>query len=272
MYAKLHMNAESPVMSRSPSPRLGIASAASPVARSSDEPAAPRATRTDELVAQLADDILHGRLHPGCRLDEQEIARRFGVSRTPVREALGQLAATGLAEKRPHRGVIVAMISEGKLREMFTAMGELEAVAARLSAEVMTPVERHALEALHRSALPLVQAGAAEEYAALNTQFHSILYAGCHNSVLQDMLMSTRRRLAPFRRAQFNIVGRLSSSWAEHDAVVQAILRGDAEAAGRAMRDHVLTVSDASAEYVGAHLPTPASSPATPHSLLEIPS
>jgi len=221
----------------------------------------PRLTRTDELVACLADDILHGHLRPGVRLDEHDIARRFGVSRTPVREALGQLAATGLAEKRPHRGVIVAMISETTLAEMFVAMGELEAVAARLAAETMTPVERQTLDAVHRNARLLVQAGSAEAYAAHNTEFHSLLYAGCHNSVLQDMLTATRARLAPFRRAQFNLVGRLALSWAEHDAVVQAILRGDGELAGRAMRAHVLTVSAASADYVSAIKP-PEATPA----------
>ncbi len=215
----------------------------------------PRMTRTDELVARLADDILHGHLRPGIRLDEQEIADRFGVSRTPVREALGQLAATGLAEKRPHRGVIVAMISESKLAEMFIAMGELEAVAARLAAEGMTPHERQALDTVHRQALSLVQSGSAEAYAAHNTHFHGLLYAGCHNSVLYDMLISTRTRLAPFRRAQFNLMGRLALSWAEHDKVVQAVLRGDGEAAGQAMRAHVLTVSAASADYVSTVKP-----------------
>lgn len=239
-------------MTRSLTPRLALAPTGAPPPA---EAATPRVTRTDEVVAQLADDILHGRLNPGIHLDEHDIARRFGVSRTPVREALGQLAVMGLAEKRPHRGVIVAMISETRLREMFTAMGELEAIAARLAAEVMTPAERATLEALHRGSARLVHAGATVDYASFNIQFHLTLYAGCHNSFLQDMLAMTRARLAPFRRAQFNLMGRLASSWAEHDAVVQAILRGDGETAGRAMRHHVLTVSDASAEYVSIHAP-----------------
>lgn len=215
----------------------------------------PKTTRADELVAHLADDILRGYLQPGVRLDEQEIAHRFRVSRTPVREALGQLAASGLAEKRPHRGVIVAMISETRLAEMFVAMGELEAIAARLAAEVMTPQERQDLETAHRQALVLVQAGATDAYSSHNTHFHSLLYAGCHNSVLQDMLTATRARLALFRRAQFNLIGRLSMSWAEHDRVVQAVLRGDGEAASRAMRAHVRTVGTASADYVSAVKP-----------------
>ena len=217
-----------------------------------------RPTRTDQVAAQLADDILHARLFPGTRLDEHEIARRFAVSRTPVREALGQLSAMGLAEKRPHRGVIVAAISEARLQEMFVAMGELESVAARLAATVMTPAERSALDHLHRASAKLVHAGAAAEYDEFNTQFHMTLYAGCHNSFLQSMLASTRARLAPFRRAQFNLVGRLASSWSEHEAVVQAVLRGDGETAGREMRHHVFTVSAASSEYVSAQL---ASSP-----------
>ncbi len=92
--------------------------------------------------------------------------------------------------------------------------------------------------------------GAIDEYERFNQEFHSLLYEGCHNGYLRDLLNATRARLAPFRRAQFNLRGRLAASWREHDSVVEAILRGDGDGAARAMRDHLATVSGAAAEYV----------------------
>ena len=214
-------------------------------------PANPqRQTRAAALAAPLADEILRGGLAPGRRLDEQELAQRFAVSRTPVREALGQLAATGLVEHRPRRGVIVAVIAPQRLQDMFVAMAELEAAASRLCAIAMTPDERQGLEALHRASQAAVREGGIDEYERFNQEFHSLLYAGCHNGYLRDLLHATRARLAPFRRAQFNLRGRLASSWREHEAVVQAILRGDGDGAARAMREHLATVSGAAAEYV----------------------
>ena len=219
-------------------------------ARSGGASNAPPQTRAGELAAALADDILRGRLLPGVRLDEQELAQQFGVSRTPVREALGQLAATGLVEQRPRRGVIVAVISPLRLQEMFAVMAELEASAARLAATAMTAEERQGLDAFHRASQSAVHHGRIDEYERCNQEFHSRLYAGCHNGYLRDLLNATRARVAPFRRAQFNLLGRLAASWREHDAVVSAILRGDGEGAARAMREHLTTVSGAAAEYV----------------------
>src|SRR5213080_3004855 len=123
------------------------------------EPAVPRVdraspsfhkiTRAEELRLQLADEIVRGALAPGSPLDETDIARRFSVSRTPVREALRQLAASGLVDARAHRGAVVARPSPARLTGMFEAMAELEALCAGLAAERMPAAERQALEALH---------------------------------------------------------------------------------------------------------------------------
>src|SRR4030088_736492 len=102
-------------------------------------------TRAEELRLQLADEIVRGALPPGAALDETDIARRFKVSRTPVREALRQLAASGLVETRAHRGAVVARPSIERLTGMFEAMAELEALCAGLAGERMSPAERHRL-------------------------------------------------------------------------------------------------------------------------------
>jgi DNA-binding GntR family transcriptional regulator len=218
-----------------------------------------RITRSEEVTRSTADDIIHGRLPPRTKLDETELAQRFGTSRTPVREALGQLCAMGLAERLPYRGVVVTAIAAERLGDMFVVMAELEAAAARLAAQNMTPTERHALHGMHLASRELVHQGAREAYAAHNVEFHSMLYAGSHNGYLEELLISTRQRLNPFRRAQFNLLGRLASSHCEHDGVVQAILRGDGEMAAQTMRSHVLTVSAATVEYVGSRLPADSS-------------
>src|SRR5437899_5225371 len=112
-------------------------------------PQPDKVTRAEELRLQLADEIVRGVLAPGSGLDETDIARRFGVSRTPVREALRQLVASGLVEARAHRGAVVAQPSIERLTGMFEAMAELEALCAGLAAERMSPAERHRLEAAH---------------------------------------------------------------------------------------------------------------------------
>jgi DNA-binding GntR family transcriptional regulator len=202
------------------------------------------------LVRAIADDIVSGKLSPGTRLDENSLALRYEVSRTPVREALGQLGVIGLVDRRPNRGAVVAVLSDEHLNSMFEAMTELEAICARLSAERMTTAERNQLDALHQASMRLVHLGAEDDYALHNIDFHTRLYNGAHNAHIYELVSMTRSRLAPFRRAQFRIPGRLAKSWDEHDAIVTAIMRGDAEGAAAAARAHVAIVSDASSEFV----------------------
>ncbi|KWV58765.1 GntR family transcriptional regulator [Bradyrhizobium macuxiense] len=196
-------------------------------------------TRAEELRLQLADEIVRGTLAPGAALDETEIARRFKVSRTPVREALRQLAASGLVDARAHRGAVVARPSLDRLSGMFEAMAELEAMCAGLAAERMTPAERHALEAVHEELRGLSYSGNPERFHEVNERFHNAIYAGSQNAYIAEMTLATRVRVQPFRRAQFRNLGRLAKSHAEHDRVVVAIMRGDKAGAAAAMRAHI---------------------------------
>jgi DNA-binding GntR family transcriptional regulator len=203
-----------------------------------------RRTLADELRLQLADEIVRGLISPGAALDESELARRFGVSRTPVREAIRQLDASGLVEVRPHRGAVVARPSEERLIDMFEAMAELEALCAGLAAERMTAIERGALEAVHEGLRALVHGSDPQHYHEVNEAFHATIYAGAHNSYLAEMTHATRKRVQPFRRAQFRNLGRLAKSHLEHDRVVVAILRGDRAGAAAAMRLHIVKVRE----------------------------
>jgi DNA-binding GntR family transcriptional regulator len=205
---------------------------------------AQKVTRAEELRLQLADEIVRGVLAPGAALDETDIARRFSVSRTPVREALRQLATSGLIDARAHRGAVVARPSIERLTGMFEAMAELEAMCAGLAAERMTPAERHRLEAVHEELRVLSHAGNPDRFHEVNERFHNTIYAGSQNAYIAEITLSTRVRVQPFRRAQFRNLGRLAKSHAEHDRVVVAILRGDRTGAAAAMRAHIELVRE----------------------------
>jgi DNA-binding GntR family transcriptional regulator len=207
-------------------------------------------TLAQAIRQHIADDILRGIYPPGMRLDENGLAKRFNLSRTPVREALRQLASAGLVELRPRRGVIVSLPSEAALAEMFEVMGEVEASCARLAAQRMSPAERVRLELTHRRSWEAVRSNDREAYRTLNFEFHDIVYGGAHNEFLATTAAGIRQRIAPFRRAQFAVQDRLAKSFEEHDAVLRAVLNGDAEAASKFMRAHVNVVHAASNDYM----------------------
>jgi DNA-binding GntR family transcriptional regulator len=199
-------------------------------------------TLAGRLRLSLADEIMRGEVAPGVSLDETTIAKRFQVSRTPVREAIRLLAASGLVEVRPHRSAVVARPTEDRMVEMFEALRELEGLCAGLSAERMTREERATLEALIRSHAGIVRANDPERYHEANEAFHTAIYRGAHNTYLMELTATTRARIAPFSRAQFNVAGRPKQSNDEHKQIVQAITRGDSAKAIATMRAHISIV------------------------------
>ena len=212
-------------------------------------------TLTERLVRHLAEQILDGRLAPGVRLEEQALADRYKVSRTPVREALQRLSATGLVERYPHRGVLVCALDDARLAQLFETMAELEAICARLCAQRMSELQRMELREIHEASLQLVEAGDIEGYVEANLELHSLLYRGTGNQILEETTQAVRRRASPFRSLQFHVAGRLRKSYEEHEAVVRAILADDSEAAARAMSLHMRTVEHSSSDYVDDHRP-----------------
>lgn len=202
-------------------------------------------TLADKLATAIADGILSGTLKPGLRLDEIGLARQHGVSRTPVREALRQLMQSGLIDMRPRKGAVVSKATPVQIESLFVAMAEMEATCARLAAMSMTPIERRRLQARHEAMTALAAGGDPDAYADANVALHSAIYAGAHNAPIAEFALGLRRRVGPFRRAQFQVEGRLLRSNQEHDAVVRAILSGDAVGAHAAMLHHVSLVEDA---------------------------
>jgi DNA-binding GntR family transcriptional regulator len=210
-------------------------------------------TLAEKLATKIADGILAGQLKPGVRLDEVSLATQHGVSRTPVREALRQLTASGLIDMRPRKGAVVSKATPEQVESLFVAMAEMEATCARLAAMSMTPVERRRLQARHEAMTALAASGDPAAYSDANVAFHSAIYAGTHNAPIAEYTRNLRRRVGPFRRAQFLVDGRLTRSNQEHDAVVRAILAGDAPGAHAAMLHHVSLVEDAFDAYAAGN-------------------
>jgi DNA-binding GntR family transcriptional regulator len=206
-------------------------------------------TSVDTIRLEVARRIVSGVIEPGMPLDESDLAAEFGVSRTPVREALSLLASSGLVEKRAHRKAIVTKPDDETLAGMFTVMSYLEALCAGLCAVNMPPAERRALERLHEDMGAMVRAGDIARYTAANEVFHNVIYDGARNLYLAEMTRATRQRVQPFRRAQFGTLGRLAASHAEHTLVIEAILRGDRDAADSAMKAHLNFVEHAWYRY-----------------------
>ena len=199
-----------------------------------------KATTRSEHVRELIEEgIATGKFPPGMRLDEVELAQRFDVSRTPLREALFQLASAGIVEMQPRRGTVVAEVSPHRMVEMFEVMGELEAMCGRLAARRMTERERAELMAAHDACRAARDAGDTDGYFYCNDRFHAAIYSGSHNAFLHEQAVQLHRRLRPYRRLQLHVRNRMGVSFHEHEAIVQAIQAGDAEAAGQALRTHV---------------------------------
>lgn len=213
---------------------------------------AVRPRRALRLRDQLEQEIVTGRYRPGERLDEMRLAARFKVSRTPVREALLQLAATGLVEIRPRRGAFVAESSIASLVEIFEVMAELEGACARLAAHRITRPERERLREAHAACGDAARVGE-DAYYYENERFHHVIYAAAHNVFLAEQTRRLRVRLKPQRRLQLRMPDRVRNSFAEHQAIVEAILMGDGMRAETLLREHILIQGKRFAEFVAAH-------------------
>lgn len=207
-------------------------------------------TRADEIRQAIEAEIFSGQLRPDTRLDEESLAARFGLSRTPVREAILQLVYSGLVVKQPRQGAVVAPLDLHRMVQMFEVMSDIEGLCARYAARRMSADEREALKGLHGRSQAMCEARRLDEYYAVNHAFHEAIYRGSHNLVLQDMARSLFSRLAPYRRYQLNHPKRIDESFAEHGAVLDAILAADPEGAQAAMRKHVTIQADIFSEFI----------------------
>lgn len=194
---------------------------------------------SDEIKKTLEDEIAGGQHPPGARLEEETLARRFGVSRTPIREALIMLSASGVIELKPHKGATVPPLSRERLVNMFEILAELEGICGSIAARRMTLSELSALSEQQRWCVEAAQSGNPDRYHFENTRFHAIIYEGCHNQFLVEELKRLRRRLQPYSRVRMRIAGHMVNSIAEHHAVVDALKKRDEVRARELLKAHI---------------------------------
>jgi DNA-binding GntR family transcriptional regulator len=205
---------------------------------------------TGSLRDVIENDIVAGRFAPGERLDEVSLAERYGVSRTPIREALHALAASGLLEVRPHRGTIVVEVSPERLFEMFEIMGEMEAMCARRAARRMTEAEYHEMDIAHAACGAAAQREDSDQYYYENERFHFCIYEGSHNGFLAEQCKALHRRLQPYRRLQLRVRNRMATSYREHGEIAAAIKAGKGDEAAELIRQHVVVQGERFADLV----------------------
>lgn len=200
--------------------------------------------QSSRLRAQIEEEIATGALRPGERLDEVSLAERFGVSRTPIREALQQLSIAGLIEHRRHRGAVVSAPEPSQLLEMFEVMAELEGMAGALAARRHTEEDRRVLLDVHARCEAAADSDDTDRYYYENEVFHHVIYAASHSGFLEEQCLALHRRLQPYRRLQLRVRNRMKVSFKEHCAIVEAILAGEAEAARTSLRGHIAVQGD----------------------------
>ncbi|MES2924251.1 MAG: GntR family transcriptional regulator [Verrucomicrobiota bacterium] len=193
----------------------------------------------DRIRESLEQRIITREFDDGERLDEVRLATSFGVSRTPLREALQMLAGSGLVELIPRRGAYVRHPGIVELIEMFEVMAELEALCGRLAARRMSVGE---LAELTRAAQACERSLAKQDpdsYYHDNEDFHLLIYKASGNSFLASEALRLQRRIRPFRRMQLRARGRLEQSMKEHTIILAALQKGDQTAAADALRSHI---------------------------------
>jgi DNA-binding GntR family transcriptional regulator len=196
---------------------------------------------SDRVRELLEEEICQGALRPGDTIDEKMLTERFQVSRTPAREAIMQLAATGLVQMKPRHGAVVSELSVDEAIAMLEALACLETEAAGLAAERIRPDELEALTKIHSESEDAARRHDSKQYMVCNAQFHAVLYDGCHNPYLAELIRQTRSRLAYYHVSSLTQRARIERSWVEHGNIVRAIEKGDPSKAQSAMRDHILS-------------------------------
>lgn len=200
----------------------------------------------------IEEEIARGAFAPGEHLDEVDLARRYGVSRTPVREVLMQLSAIGLVVSRPRRGVVVARPSPEQLMEMFEVMAEIEGMAGRMAARRAGPDDLKRLADAHQACVHAAAAGDADEYYHENERFHDAIYSASRNAFLRAECIELSKRLKPYRRLQLRVPRRMAQSLAEHGAIVDAIAQHNGAQAQHLLRDHVVVQGDRFADLIAS--------------------
>ena len=221
-------------------------------------------TLAQRLRQQLQEAIVEGEIAPGSKLSEASLARTFGTSRGPLREAIRGLQARGLVEATPHAGARVVSLNERQLLEIYEARESAEGMAARLAAERMSSEQIASLSALLDTHKSEIEAADGQSYRQSegDLDFHYRLAEGCGNSVLTNLLCEDLYHLMRMYRRQFSSApGRPERALAEHRQILGAIEDRDGELAELLMRKHIRKAKAAISANTVADTLQPADTP-----------
>jgi DNA-binding GntR family transcriptional regulator len=210
------------------------------------------ATRANHIREILEHQIISGERLPGERLDEPQLTKQFNASRTPVREALVELATAGLIEMQPHRSAVVAEISVYELIQLYEVLAELEGLSAKLAARRMTKEERSEFEKLHKKIGAKIENNERNAFPILNKEFHEMIHRGAHNQILELEINGLNKRLAPYRRIFHNEAHNLNVPYEEHGRVVDAIRNRDEGEACQIFKDHTALRAESITDFIAA--------------------
>jgi phosphonate utilization transcriptional regulator len=195
---------------------------------------------TSVVQQEIERQILDGELAPGAQLVEAQLAERLGVSRGPIREAFRILEESGLVRQEKNRGVFVRSVPLDEAMEIYDLRALMDEAVGRRLAERITSEQLKLARGLVDQMEQAVKAGDADRYHLINLAFHDKLVEFAGNRKLIAIYRRLIKELSLFRRMNLADATLLPISVSEHRAIVKAIASGDVEAAGRAMRDHVL--------------------------------
>ena len=193
----------------------------------------------EEVADQLRVRIFAHELAPGTWIDEQTLAKGFGISRTPLREAIKVLAAEGLITMKLRRGAYVTEVNRGDLEQIFTILSLLEGQAAKEAATKAQEKDLNELDDMH---LRLEKAAAdrnLDQFFEVNVRFHERIIAIANNPWMTGVIADLRKVLKLQRKDSLSRTGRLQSSLSEHREILKALLKRDPIAAEQAMRTHL---------------------------------
>ena len=193
----------------------------------------------DAAYATLREAVLAGHLRPGDRLGEEQLAREFGISRTPIREAIFRLEAEHFATRIERRGLVVRAISEDEVLEVYSVRAALDQLAATLAAEHATMPDRARLHWLNEQLKGAAERGEHAHMADINIHFHEAVCEAAHNDMLLHFVREIHNWVRRFPETTFSWPGRASAALTEHRAIIDAIDRGDADEAGRLAAEHM---------------------------------
>jgi DNA-binding GntR family transcriptional regulator len=204
-------------------------------------PDAPLENRTlrEQVIDHLREEILASRLEPGAELGEAALARSLGISRGPLREALGQLTAEGLVTIVPRRGAVVTRLTRKEFIDAYQVREALESLAVRLAVPRLTVAQKAELHRLCADMERLAAAGDVPRFFELNLAFHRLLVAASGNAKLEAVHAQLIAQMGRLMSRSAQLRGGLERSAAEHRALVEAIDAGDARRSAKLLEEHI---------------------------------